>query len=189
MLSPLDLCNTPTNTLSFFFKFMQRDVSSFLFLLSLGPFCLSICTFSSFLGGGGYFQILSQTRYSLINKFSVLMRFWMQAFYKFPLSLEEKKDSAGSDDTASMIKGGGYIGARTRQPPTTQTIKKKLMWVTGVVCRSTQTQTLTVVACVVLQCIIPCFYECRCMSDGVFVQFVCQFLILSRLRSARGLSV
>jgi len=27
------------------------------------------------------------------------------------------KDSDGSDDTASMIKGGGYIGARTRQPP------------------------------------------------------------------------
>ena len=28
-----------------------------------------------------------------------------------------RKDSAGSDDTASMIKGGGYLGARTRQPP------------------------------------------------------------------------
>jgi len=28
-----------------------------------------------------------------------------------------KRDSAGSDDTASMIKGGGYVGARTRQPP------------------------------------------------------------------------
>ena len=26
-----------------------------------------------------------------------------------------RKDSAGSDDTASMIKGGGYLGARTRQ--------------------------------------------------------------------------
>ena len=47
----------------------------------------------------------------------------------------------------------------------------------GVVCRSTRTQSLTVVACVVLQC-IPCFYECRCMSDGVFIKFVCQFLIL-----------
>ena len=52
-----------------------------------------------------------------------------------------------------------------------QTNKKKLMWVRGVVCRSTQTQSLTVVACVILQC-IPCFYECRCMSDGVFIQFV-----------------
>jgi hypothetical protein len=30
---------------------------------------------------------------------------------------KKRKDSAGSDDTASMIKGGGYIGARTRQPP------------------------------------------------------------------------
>jgi len=34
----------------------------------------------------------------------------------------KKKDSVGSGDTASMIKGGGYIGARTRQPPTAQTI-------------------------------------------------------------------
>ena len=57
-----------------------------------------------------------------------------------------------------MKKGGGYLLARTRQPPTAQTIKKEeLMWVRGVVCR---------------------FYECRCMSDGVFIQFVCQFLIL-----------
>ena len=91
---------------------------------------------------------------------------------------KKRKDSAGSDDTASMIKGGGYLGARTRQPPTAQTIVKKiLIWVRGVVCRSTRTQSLTVVACVILQC-IPCFYECRCMSDGVFVQFVCQFLNL-----------
>jgi hypothetical protein len=79
---------------------------------------------------------------------------------------KKRKDSAGSDDTASMINGGGYLGARTRQPPTAQTIvKKKLIWVRGVVCRSTRTQSLTVVACVVLQC-IACFYECRCMSDG-----------------------
>jgi len=42
------------------------------------------------------------------------------------------------------------------------------------VCRSTQTQSLTVVACVILQC-IPCFYEC--MSDGVFIQFVCQVFL------------
>jgi len=51
------------------------------------------------------------------------------------------------------------------------------MWVRGVVCRNTRTQSLTVVACVILQC-IPCYYECRCMSDGVFVQFVCQFFDL-----------
>ena len=49
------------------------------------------------------------------------------------------------------------------------------MWVRGVVCHSTQTQTLTVVACVILQ-YIPCFYECRCMSDGVLIQFVCHVL-------------
>jgi hypothetical protein len=85
----------------------------------------------------------------------------------------KRKDSAGSDNTASMIKGGGYLGARTRQPPTAQTIKKELMWVSGGVCRSSQTQTLTVVACVILQC-IPCFYECRCMSDGVLIHFVCK---------------
>ena len=49
------------------------------------------------------------------------------------VALEKKgKGSAGSDDTASMIKGGGYLGARTRQ-----TIKKKSMWVRGIVCRST----------------------------------------------------
>ena len=29
-----------------------------------------------------------------------------------------RKDPAGSDNTASMIKGGGYLGARTRQPST-----------------------------------------------------------------------
>jgi len=92
------------------------------------------------------------------------------------LTAMKRKDSAGSDDTASMIMGGGYLGARTRQSPTAQTIQK-LMWVRGVVCRSTQTQSLAVVACVILQC-IPCFYECRCMSDGVFIQFVCQFFNL-----------
>ena len=44
-------------------------------------------------------------------------------------------------------------------------------------CRSTRTQSLTAVARVLLQC-IPCFNECRCMSDGVFIQFVCQFFNL-----------
>ena len=39
---------------------------------------------------------------------------------------KKRKDAAGSDDTASMIKGGGYLRARTRQ-----TIKKNLMWVMG----------------------------------------------------------
>jgi hypothetical protein len=77
-------------------------------------------------------------------------------------------------ETASMIKGEDYIGARTGKPPITQTNKKKLMWSRGVVCRSTQTQTLTVVSCVILQC-TPCFYECKFMSNGVVIQFVCQF--------------
>jgi hypothetical protein len=34
-----------------------------------------------------------------------------------------EKNSAASDDTASKIQGGGYVGARTRQPPTAQTHK------------------------------------------------------------------
>jgi len=76
-----------------------------------------------------------------------------------------------------MIKGGGYIGSRTRQPPTAQTIKEKLMCVRGVVCSSAQTLSLTVVACVLLQC-IPCFYECRCMSDDVLIKFVCRVFSL-----------
>jgi hypothetical protein len=60
---------------------------------------------------------------------------------------EKRKDSAGSDDTASMIKGGGYADARTRQPPTAQTHERKISVVhQGVVCRGTQTHTLTVVA-------------------------------------------
>jgi hypothetical protein len=64
---------------------------------------------------------------------------------------KKRKNSADSDNTASLIKGGGYVGACTRQKV------QKIMWVRGVVCRSTQTQqTLAVVACVVLQC-IPCF--------------------------------
>ena len=37
---------------------------------------------------------------------------------------KKKTPLAGSDDAASMIKGGCYLGARTRQPPTAQTIKK-----------------------------------------------------------------
>ena len=54
---------------------------------------------------------------------------------------KKRKDSAGSDNIASMIKGGGYVG---------QTVEKN-KWVRGVVCRSTQAQSLTVVACVILQ--------------------------------------
>jgi len=55
-------------------------------------------------------------------------------FYDYTRLEKKRKDSAGSADTVSMIKGGGYIGACTRQPPTAQTIKKKLMWVREVVC-------------------------------------------------------
>ena len=34
--------------------------------------------------------------------------------YETQAPKKRKKDTAGSDDTASMIKGGGYVGARTR---------------------------------------------------------------------------
>ena len=78
------------------------------------------------------------------------------------LKKRKRKDSAGSDDTASMIKGGGYLGACTRQPPTTQTIKKESVWVRGVVCHSTQTQSLTVVACVIQ-------YNLYCSAYLVFI--------------------
>jgi hypothetical protein len=45
-----------------------------------------------------------------------------------------------------MSKEGDYIGARTRQPHK----QKEINVGQGVVCRSTQTQSLTVVACVIL---------------------------------------
>jgi hypothetical protein len=32
----------------------------------------------------------------------------------------KEKTPAGSDDTVSIIKGRGYLSARTRQPPTEQ---------------------------------------------------------------------
>jgi hypothetical protein len=42
---------------------------------------------------------------------------------------KKRKGSAGRDDTASMIKGGGYIGARTRHPPPLRKqLEKKIMW-------------------------------------------------------------
>jgi hypothetical protein len=88
----------------------------------------------------------------------------------FLLTIKEKKkkikDSAGSEDTASMIKGGGYLGACTRQPPTAQTNEKKLMWVRGVVCRSTWTQSLTFNHSLVL--VLLCSYKLKldaCMVE------------------------
>ena len=36
----------------------------------------------------------------------------------------KKENFAGCDDTASMIKGGGYVGAHTRQIPTAQNTRK-----------------------------------------------------------------
>jgi hypothetical protein len=45
------------------------------------------------------------------------------------------------------------------KPPPRKQLIRNLMWVRGVVCRSTRTQSLTVVASVILQC-IPYFHEC-----------------------------
>jgi hypothetical protein len=59
-----------------------------------------------------------------------------------------------------MIKGGDYVGARTMQPFTVQTHKRRNLCGSGRLCA---------VASVVLQC-IPCFYEYTCMSDAVFTQ-------------------
>ena len=61
--------------------------------------------------------------------------------------------------------------------PPPHTRKKKIVWVRGVMCCVTQTYTLTVAVKVVLQC-TSCFYECRCMSDGVFIQHICQLFNL-----------
>jgi len=36
----------------------------------------------------------------------------------------KRKDSAGSDDSASMIKGGGFVGVRTSNPPPCKHTKK-----------------------------------------------------------------
>jgi len=71
------------------------------------------------------------------------------------------------------------------KPPPRKQIKRNLFGWGG--CHSIRTQSLTVVAYVILQC-TPCVYECRCMSD---IQFVCQFfnLMVIQTKSARGLSV
>ena len=58
-------------------------------------------------------------------------------------------------------------------PPRKQTKEEISVGQGGCVPWHPDHNTITVVVKAVLQC-IPCFYECRCMSDGVFIQFVCQ---------------
>jgi hypothetical protein len=57
---------------------------------------------------------------SLLDNFKgVLKRVWRE-------KEKERKYSAGSDDTSSMIKGGGYLGARTRQPSPRKQLERNL---------------------------------------------------------------
>jgi len=68
----------------------------------------------------------------------------MTSLYSIPWKRKDCK-SAGSDDTASMSKGGGYVPGN----PPTDTRNKEISVGQGCVCRGTQTHTLTVVAQVV----------------------------------------
>jgi len=64
------------------------------------------------------------------------------------------------------------------------------MWVRGVVCRKTRNQSLTVVACVILQCIVPffmstdaCMMEC---SFSLYVKFLNHMVIqINTVKKAR----
>jgi hypothetical protein len=90
-----------------------------------------------------------------------------------------------------MIKGGSYAGARLTQPASHRSdTREKINVGQGNVRRVRRTRILTFIVLVVLQC-IACNHGCRCMSDGVFIQFACQVLksLESKLRSARDLSV
>jgi hypothetical protein len=75
--------------------------------------------------------------------------------------------------SASMIKGGGYVGVRTRQHSTAQTHTRKSSVGQGgcVPWHPRPTPWLLWFKLLVLQCII-CF-KCRCISDGEFIQFMC----------------
>jgi hypothetical protein len=82
---------------------------------------------------------------------------------------EKKRDrSAGSDDTSSMTMGGGYVG-RSRQPSNKQ--RKISVGQGGGVPRHPDPHLDCCLSCIAVHI---CFYECGCMSDGMFIQFVCQ---------------
>ena len=59
----------------------------------------------------------------LYRRFPRLYELWTP-YHQTNWKEKKRKNSAGSDDTASMIKGGGYVGARTRKSSTAQTIKR-----------------------------------------------------------------
>ena len=82
-----------------------------------------------------------------------------------------------TDDTASMIKGGGYVDARTRQPPTVLTHEIPSMG--QGFCVPWHPDPHLDCCCSSCIAVQSCFYECRCMSDGVLIQFVCQLFVKS----------
>ena len=55
----------------------------------------------------------------LIPNYFILFRFCV-ALHPLGGEKKKRKDSAESDDTASMIRGGGYIGVRTTRQPRKQ---------------------------------------------------------------------
>ena len=68
----------------------------------------------------GWLQVnlfLSEKRGGLTFTFTSINQLLFMSRLAVALLETKRKGSPGSDDTASMIKGGGYIGARTRQPP------------------------------------------------------------------------
>jgi len=110
-----------------------------------------------------------------------------------PARRSQQLVSATSDDTASMIKEGVMqVPGWHSQLPTAHTHGKKSMWAREMYAVAEGPASWLLLFKLpnysVLQC-IACFHECRCMSDGVFIQFVCQVLkfLESRLRSARDL--
>ena len=103
----------------------------FVGLLWLGLFCLLVKEFY----GTRYqsdFLFLNQCGFSLVVQ---------------EKKRKEKTPLVVMTQPAWLREGVTYLGFRTRQPPTAQTGNKKLMWVRGVVCCSTRTQSLTVCLC------------------------------------------
>ena len=98
-----------------------------------------------------------------------------------PHHRKKTKDSAGSsDDTASMIKGEGYVGAAPGNPHRASTRLKEISVGQGGCVPWHPDPHLDWCFCVVLQC-ISCFYEFS-MSYGVFIQFVCRLFNLMAIQ-------
>ena len=68
---------------------------------------------------------------------------WMQSHTTSHLENKEKKESAGSGDAAGMIKGGGYVGARTRQPPLCANTQNKVIYLPQICTNAAYATALT----------------------------------------------